>query len=182
MTHRQTLSPRNCPSRLRSRTALGTLATAVTVAVGAGTVGPALAATPPPAADLTVARLIDLRVSEVDAFNLSAYHGVYGKADTPAPNSEDSGDFADPDHVLDYVDVLGSAVTRTARADHKNYAQTHLAGLTVKLAHAEFIKVDRGSGSLGSLDTYAECVPPPSARTPWRTRAPTARSSRCSAT
>ncbi|MDI2125987.1 hypothetical protein [Yinghuangia seranimata] len=122
---------------------------------------------PASAADPAVARgrLVRLEISRVPALGLTAFDGAHGKADTPPPESEDPGDYTDPDGVLGYV-TIGAGTVRTARSSAKLYAQAHISGIEVKLNGRALVKAEPrpqapGGGSAGAVDTYAECTPAP---------------------
>ncbi|QKV80417.1 hypothetical protein [Amycolatopsis sp. Hca4] len=99
------------------------------------------------------ATLVRLTTSPVEALGLEAYTGRYGVAESSGPGQTDNGDFGDPDGMLSRIGVATKEV-RTAADPAKNWAQAQLTALEVKLGRKPFLKV-------ASLDSYAECVPPP---------------------
>ncbi|MCX4549996.1 LPXTG cell wall anchor domain-containing protein [Streptomyces sp. NBC_01500] len=112
-----------------------------------------------PAGD-TSAALIHLDISRVAALHASAFHGTYGTAGSPPLNGgEDTGDFSDPDGVLAYYQDGTHAVT-TSITDAKHYAKVDAAGIVISLHGLDLISTNP-SGAIGSLNTYAECTPPP---------------------
>lgn len=123
------------------------------LAVAAGAVTLALAA-PPGArsAAPAAATLVRLTTSPVEALDLDAYTGRYGVAESAAGET-DNGDFGDPDGMLRRISIA-TKETRTSADPAKNWAQAQLTALEVKLGRKPFLRV-------ASLDSYAECVPPP---------------------
>lgn len=108
----------------------------------------------------TSAGLIQLNISDVGPLDLSQFDGTYGTAGSPPLNGdEDTGDFSDPDGVRAYYQDGTHAVV-TSNTDAKHYAKVDAAGIEVRLHGADFISTTP-SGAIGSLNTYAECTPPP---------------------
>lgn len=108
------------------------------------------------------ARLVRLDVSPVAPLGTTAFQGTYGTADSPDIGTEDPGSFTDPDGVLTYITLTGSKVTRTSNTTAEVYAQAQSSGMTLSLqGGSSFIDISRTSGSVSSLDTFAECVPEP---------------------
>ena len=109
------------------------------------------------------ARLVRLDVSPVAPLGTTAFQGTYGTADSPDIGTEDPGSFTDPDGVLDYITLTGSKVTRTSNTTAEVYAQAQSSGMTLSLqgGSSSFIDISHTSGSVSSLDTFAECVPEP---------------------
>ncbi|MDS0135921.1 MULTISPECIES: hypothetical protein [unclassified Amycolatopsis] len=97
--------------------------------------------------------LVRLTTSPVEALGLEAYTGRYGVAESSGPGQTDNGDFSDPDGVLRRIGVA-TKQARTVADPARNWAQAQLTALEVKLGRKPFLKV-------ASLDSYAECVPPP---------------------
>ncbi|MEZ0094224.1 hypothetical protein [Streptacidiphilus sp. EB129] len=115
-------------------------------------------AAPPVPARATLVQLTD---RQVDAIGLNAYHGVYGTAVSTAVGQDDNGNFSDPDSMLARM-TIATMTTRTSSQPSKNYAQAQLTGLTVGFNGRDLVRLGpRNAGSVGSLDSYAECVPPP---------------------
>lgn len=144
------------------------LAVAAAGAVAAGTLfaysaDPTAAAAEVPSAS---ARLIKLTIADVDALNTSAFTGSYGIAGTPPLGQDGSGDFSDPDGVLNYAS-FGTEDVRTSNTTAKVYAQVHAAAVSVHIhptSAAASPLIGFGpvaDGATGDVDTYAECVPPP---------------------
>jgi hypothetical protein len=125
--------------------------TGLAVAVGAVTL--ALAAPPGTrSAAPAAATLVRLTTSPVEALGLDAYTGRYGVAESAAGETDD-GDFGDPDGMLSRIGIA-TKETRTSADPAKNWAQAQLTALEVKVKGKPFLRV-------ASLDSYAECVPPP---------------------
>ncbi|MFB9690706.1 hypothetical protein [Amycolatopsis plumensis] len=129
-------------------TGLAVSAGVVTLAF-AGPVGPLGARSAAPAS----ATLVQLTESPVDVLGLDAYTGRYGVAESAGAGEADNGDFSDPDGMLRRIG-LATRQARTAADPAKNWAQAQLTSLEVKIGRKPFLKV-------ASLDSYAECVPPP---------------------
>ncbi|CCH30110.1 hypothetical protein ABZ816_41270 [Actinosynnema sp. NPDC047251] len=125
------------------------MASTLLLAAGAGLLAPSVAAAESEAAR---ASLVRLTVADVPALGLGAYTGDYGSA-VSTGHGENPGDFSDPDGVLDRVGIA-TRTTRTASSDGKNYAQAQLTALTLPYNGRDLLAV-------ASLDSYAECVPPP---------------------
>jgi hypothetical protein len=119
------------------------------------------AATQAAPTDPADATLIQLTNSQVDAIGMDAYTGTYGRAVSTGPNQTDSGDFSDPDGVLSRV-TIATMITQTSTAPSKNYAQAQLTALNVTFNSQSLLAVGPvDAGGVGTLDSYAECVPPP---------------------
>ncbi|MBF9070953.1 hypothetical protein [Streptacidiphilus fuscans] len=103
------------------------------------------------------ATLVRLTDSQVDALGLTAYTGAYGTAVSAAEGQDDPGDFSDPDGMLGRISVA-TQVARTAASSSKHSAQAQLTALDVYYRSKNLIRV---VASVGSFDSYAECVPPP---------------------
>ncbi|MEV6832879.1 hypothetical protein [Amycolatopsis sp. NPDC051102] len=127
-------------------TGLAVAAGAVTLALA---VPPGVARSDAPAA----ATLVRLTTLPVEALGLDAYTGRYGMAESAAAGDVDDGDFSDPDGMLRRIGVA-TKTTRTSADPAKNWAQAQLTALEVKVKGKPFLRV-------ASLDSYAECVPPP---------------------
>ena len=108
------------------------------------------------------AQLIRLDISNVPALQATAFHGVYGRAQSPVIGApDDPGDFSDPDGVLTHIRIDGAMVTRTSNNVYRVYGQTQNSGMSL-LFHADpFVQVTPRAGAVSDLDTYAECTPPP---------------------
>ncbi|MFI0723544.1 hypothetical protein [Streptomyces sp. NPDC021224] len=104
--------------------------------------------------NVATSTLVDLTVSSAPGLGIDAYHGVYGIAASAADAGLDPGDFSDPDDVLSRLTVDGANVARTDAEPAKNYAEAGASGFTLALTRPDFL-------SLGTLDTYAECIPEP---------------------
>ncbi|GHG43046.1 MULTISPECIES: hypothetical protein [Amycolatopsis] len=115
----------------------------------AGPVGPPGVRSAAPAS----ATLVQLTESPVDVLGLEAYTGRYGVAESAGAGEADNGDFGDPDGMLRRIG-LATRQARTAADPAKNWAQAQLTSLEVKAGRKPFLKV-------ASLDSHAECVPPP---------------------
>ncbi len=138
-------SSRATPTSIRGSTL--TLAAAAALFAVSALPGTAVAQ-----AERARATLVQIDVQGVPALGLSAYTGRYGSAVSTA-TGEDPGSFADPDGVLGRL-TIATKVNRTASADSKNYAQSHLTALDVPYHGKSLL-------SVASLDSYAECVPAP---------------------
>jgi len=107
------------------------------------------------------AQLVRLDISSVPPLHATLFHGIYGTASSPTVGGEDPGDFSDPDGVLNHVTITGNKVTRTSNQTAKVYAQSQNSGMTVRIKSTDLIKLGGPAGSVSTLDTYAECTPPP---------------------
>ncbi|EOD69721.1 hypothetical protein [Amycolatopsis vancoresmycina] len=123
------------------------------LAVAAGAVTLALAVPVPRSSAPATATLVRLTTSPVEALGLDAYTGRYGVAESAALGDVDNGDFGDPDGMLDRIGIA-TKETRTSADPAKNWAQAQLTALELKVKGKPFLRV-------ASLDSYAECVPPP---------------------
>ncbi|MFI0942860.1 hypothetical protein [Streptomyces sp. NPDC021020] len=104
--------------------------------------------------NVATSTLVDLTISSAPGLGVAAYHGVYGTAASAANAGLDPGDFSDPDDVLGRLTVDGANVARTDAEPDKNWAEAGASGFTLALTRPDFL-------SLGTLDTYAECIPEP---------------------
>ncbi len=108
------------------------------------------------------AQLVRLDISNVPPLQAGLFHGVYGKASSPVVDApDDDGDFSDPDGVLNHISVDGAVVTRSSNTTAKVYGQTLNSGMSLYFHSDPFIEVRPVAGSVSTLDTYAECTPPP---------------------
>ncbi|MFG2818539.1 hypothetical protein ACGFX4_03830 [Kitasatospora sp. NPDC048365] len=135
--------------------ALGGAVTAGVILSGSPQAGAAL----PPGA-LADAVLVQLTNQNVPAINLSAYRGTYGRAVSTAEGQSDNGDFTDPDGMLNRM-TISTMTNRTDAQSAKHYAQSQLTGLVLQLNSKDLVRLAPSAGSVGSMDSYAECVPPP---------------------
>ncbi|MFF7197075.1 LPXTG cell wall anchor domain-containing protein [Streptomyces sp. NPDC008079] len=125
-------------------------AAACTLAAGSG----AATAAGPRAAEAATSSLVDLTLAPAPPLGLSAFHGRYGHASSAPDGGPDGGDFSDPSGVLSHLTVIGAVTARTDAGPGKTSAQAQAGGFTLGLNSKDFV-------SVGSLDAYAECVPPP---------------------
>ncbi|WP_033260226.1 hypothetical protein, partial [Kitasatospora setae] len=149
-----TSSPAGRTRALRA-TALGSFTTAAVLFVAAPPGAVATTAVPGAGAS---ARLLTLENPDVPAIGLTAFAGHYGYAASPTRAAEDTGDFSDPDGVLGRVTV-GSMTAHTATAADRSYAQAQLTGLEVHFRSTTLVGIE--AGAIGSLDSYAQCIPAP---------------------
>ncbi|MBW4720206.1 hypothetical protein [Saccharothrix obliqua] len=136
---------------------------AATLALGAVTALVVLSGVVPVSAVRAVparAVLVRLDTTRVPAIGLEAFSGEYGRAISPAPGVEDNGDYSDPDGVLTRVEI-STANVRTSASASKNFAQAQLTGMEVHFRTQELLEVRPVVGAVASLDSYAECLPPP---------------------
>ncbi|MFE2374991.1 LPXTG cell wall anchor domain-containing protein [Streptomyces sp. NPDC059398] len=150
------ISARSVPTVVAASTTAAALAGVLLMYSAADRAG----AAPPGTPGTTSAELVHLNISRVPALHTEAFDGTYGTAGSPPLNGgEDTGDFSDPDGVLaHYKD--GTHAVVTSNADAKHYAKVDAAGIEVRLRDADLITTPP-AGSVGSLNTYAECTPPP---------------------
>ena len=106
------------------------------------------------AGEVATSTLADLTISSAPALGLDAFHGTFGTAASAADAGLDNGDFSDPSGLQDHLTVEGALTAKTDAEPSKNYAQAQAAGFTLALTRPDFL-------SIGSLDSYVECVPPP---------------------
>ncbi|MEY9872740.1 hypothetical protein ABH931_002217 [Streptacidiphilus sp. MAP12-33] len=135
-----------------------TLGAAAVTLVPSFSLSSALAAPNPGA--LASATLVQLTNTQVDPINLTAYSGVYGTAQSTVVGEDDPGDFSDPDDMLSRI-TIATKNDRTSAQSAKYYAQSNLTGLQVDLNSKPLIRLGAAAGSVSSMDSYAECVPPP---------------------
>ena len=145
----------------RPSAVLTAAATAAVVTTAAALLAPA---TPAAAAggQSSSARLVRLDISNVPPLQASLFHGVYGTADSPVVGApDDPGNFGDPDGVLAHMSVDGAVVTRSSNNTAKVYGQTLNSGMSLYFHSDPFVEIRPVAGSVATLDTYAECTPPP---------------------
>ncbi|MFD5087666.1 hypothetical protein ACFWOG_34195 [Kitasatospora sp. NPDC058406] len=118
---------------------------------------PAAAVLPPGA--LAGAKLVQLTTPSVPPLGFTPYSGTYGTALSTFVGDTDDGDFSDPDGMLSRI-TISTMTTRTAADTAKYYAQAQLTDLVVRLGSKDLIRI-APSGTVASMDSYAECVPPP---------------------
>ncbi|MEU5382356.1 hypothetical protein [Kitasatospora cineracea] len=148
----------NRAPRLRAATAV----LAATGALAAAALLPAARSASAAPGDLASATLVQLTNQDVPAIGLSAYRGTYGTAHSTTVPDTDTADFSsDPDGMLSRISIA-TRTTQTSTSPSKYFAQAQLTNLVVwfnssELIHYRPVEV----GSVASLDSYAECVPPP---------------------
>lgn len=115
------------------------------------------AAQAPPFASST---LVALTITDTaDTLGVDGFTGSFGTAGTPdtsLPADNVSGDFSDPDGVLDHASMTGGPTSRTSWAAIVNQltAQAQFAGVRFRLAgEDDFV-------AIGSIDAFASCGPP----------------------
>ena len=115
---------------------------------------------PRAAAPSATATLVQLTNEDVPAIGMTAYAGTYGTASSIGPNQLDNGDFSDPDAMLDRM-TISTMTTRSATTPTENSAQAQLTDLRVMFNGRVLIGVAPTVVGVASLDSYAQCVPPP---------------------
>ena len=148
----------------RPSAVLTAAATAAVVTTAAALLAPATPAAAAAAAggQSSSAQLVRLDISNVPPLQASLFHGVYGTADSPVVGApDDPGNFSDPDGVLNHLSVDGAVVTRSSNNTAKVYGQTLNSGMSLYFHSDPFVEVRPVAGSVATLDTYAECTPPP---------------------
>ncbi|PYC87640.1 hypothetical protein C7C46_03735 [Streptomyces tateyamensis] len=150
----------NRAPRVRTATALLTAAGAA-VTTGLLLPGQHSAAVVPPGS-LASATLVQLTTQDVPAIGLTAYAGSYASAvSTTVPGTENADFSSDPDDMLSRI-TIATRTTRTATDPAKYYAQAQLTGLEVRFKSKALVSFGPvQAGTVASLDSYAECVPPP---------------------
>ncbi|QMU69099.1 hypothetical protein [Streptacidiphilus sp. P02-A3a] len=140
-------------------TAAATAAVVTTAAALLAPADPAAAA----GGQYSSAQLIRLAIANVPALHAGMFQGVYGTADSPVVDApDDDGDFSDPDGVLNHVTLDGATVVRSSNTSGKAYGQTLNSGMTLYIRDNDpLLQVRPVSGSVATVDTYAECTPPP---------------------
>ncbi|ROR45587.1 hypothetical protein [Kitasatospora cineracea] len=148
----------NRAPRLRAATAV----LAATGALAAAALLPAARSASAAPGDLASATLVQLTNQDVPAIGLSAYRGAYGTARSTTVPDTDTADFSsDPDGMLSRISIA-TRTTQTSTSPSKYFAQAQLTNLVVWFNSSELIHYRPvEAGSVGSLDSYAECVPPP---------------------
>ncbi|MEU6854826.1 hypothetical protein ABZ901_33440 [Actinacidiphila alni] len=149
---------RTGPSRTRRRPritqcVLGVASASLAVAACTLAIGTGAARA---AGEAATAELVDLTLTPAPPLGVPGFSGRYGTAASAAGTGEDPGDFSDPSGVLGHMTVVGATTARTNAEEARNYAEAQAGGFTLALNSGtpDFLTV-------GSLDAYAECVPPP---------------------
>jgi hypothetical protein len=141
--------------------ALGAVTASLALAVSPSAPGARAAESDRAAGQGAHAELAELTLTPVASLGIDRFHGTYGIADSPRVGTSDNGDFTDPDGVLTYLVPTGQRVTRTSNASAQASAQAQISGVTLMIGTTEWAQMRPKVGSIGSLDTYAECTPPP---------------------